>query len=58
MEAVEWDYAAPWGVTYWKQLEGAYMLRFQAQDKSEAEDYEPSPPPSPAWYRSVWCVWR
>ena len=57
VESVEWDYAAPWGVTYWKQLEGAHILRFQAQDKSEAEDYERSPP-SPEWYRSVWCVWR
>ena len=58
VESVAWDYAAPWEVTYWKQLEGAHILRFQAQDKSEAEDYERSPPPSPEWYRSVWCVWR
>ena len=58
VESVAWDYAAPWKVTYWKQLEGAHILRFQAQDKSEAEDYQRSPPPSPEWYRSVWCVWR
>ncbi len=58
LESVEWDYISPWEVTYWKQLEGAHILRFQAQDKSEVEDYERSPPPNPEWYRSVWCVWR
>ncbi|MCY3739872.1 MAG: hypothetical protein OXH00_02510 [Candidatus Poribacteria bacterium] len=58
LESVEWDYVAPWEVTYWKQLEGAHILRFQAQDKSEAEDYQGSPPASPEWHRGLWCVWR
>ena len=58
LESVEWDYVAPWGVTYWKQLEGAHILRFQAQDKSETEDYQGSPPSSPEWHRGRWCVWR
>ena len=55
--SMEWDYISPWQATYWKQLDGAHILRFQAQEKSEAEYYEP-PPPNPEWYRSVWCVWR
>ena len=58
LASIEWDYIAPWEVTYWKQLEGAHILRFQDQEKSETEDYERSPPPNPAWYHSVWCVWR
>ena len=58
LESIEWDYISPWEVTYWKQLEGAHILRFQAQDKSEVEDYERSLSPNPEWYRSVWCVWR
>jgi len=58
LESVEWDYVAPWEVTYWKQLEGAHILRFQAQDKSETEDYQGSPPSSPEWHRGLWCVWR
>ncbi|MXV75981.1 hypothetical protein F4Z99_17115 [Candidatus Poribacteria bacterium] len=58
LESVAWDYVAPWEVTYWKQLEGAHILRFQAQDKSEAEDYQGSPPSSPEWHRGLWCVWR
>ena len=58
LESVEWDYVAPWGVMYWKQLEGAHILRFQTQDKSEAEDYQGSPPSSPEWHRGLWCVWR
>ena len=58
LESIEWDYISPWEVTYWKQLEGAHILRFQDQDKSEVEDYERSLSPNPEWYRSVWCVWR
>ncbi len=58
LASMEWDYIAPWEVTYWKQLEGAHRLRFQPQDKSDAENYERSPPPNPEWYRSLWCVWR
>ena len=56
--SVAWDYIAPWEVTYWKQLEGAHILRFQERDESEVEDYERSRTPNPEWYRSVWCVWR
>ena len=58
LASMEWDYIAPWQATYWKQLEGAHILRFQAQEKSEVENYGPSPPPNPEWYHSVWCVWR
>ena len=56
LASVVWDYIAPWEITYWKQLDGAHILRFQAQEKSEVEDYDP--PPNPEWYRSLWCVWR
>ena len=58
LESMEWDYISPWEVTYWKQLEGAHILRFQERDKSEVEDYERARTPNPEWYRSVWCVWR
>ena len=56
LESMEWDYISPWEVTYWKQLEGAHILRFQERDQSEVADYDP--PPNPEWYHSVWCVWR
>ena len=58
LASVEWDYIAPWQATYWKQLEGAYRLRFQARDKREEKNTEPSPPPSMEYFYSVWCAWR
>ena len=58
LASVEWDYIAPWQATYWKQLDGAYRLRFQARDEREAENAEPSPPPSMEYFYSVWCAWR
>ena len=57
LASVEWDYIAPWQATYWKQIDGAYRLRFQARDESE-ENAEPSPPPSMEYFYSAWCAWR
>ena len=57
LASVEWDYISPWDATYWKQLEGAYRVRFQAQDKSEEND-EPSPPPGLEYFDDAWCAWR
>lgn len=57
LASVAWDYIAPWQATYWKQLDGAYRVRFQARDKNE-EKAEPSPPPSMEYFYSVWCAWR
>ena len=37
LATVEWDYIAPWDVTYWKQLEGGHRVRFQDQDKTEPD---------------------
>ena len=54
----EWDYIAPWDVTYWKQLEGAHRVRFQARDVTEAQNVKRYPLPKPEWYRSLWCAWR
>ena len=58
LESVEWDYIAPWDATYWKQLEGAYSVRFHERDKTEDEDSEPSLPPDTKYFHSIWCVWR
>ena len=58
LASIEWDYIAPWQVTYWKQLEGAHRLRFQARDKCDAENYEPSPPWNPEYFRGGWYAWR
>ena len=58
LTSVEWDYIAPWQATYWKQLNGAYRLRFQAQDKREAKNAEPPLPPSMEHFHSVWCAWQ
>ena len=58
LASVEWDYITPWQATYWKQLDGAYRLRFQARDKREEKNTEPSPPPSMEYFYSVWCAWR
>ncbi|MCG9134202.1 hypothetical protein J5I95_21285 [Candidatus Poribacteria bacterium] len=57
LASVEWNYIAPWQATYWKQLEGAYSVRFQARDKNE-EKAEPSPPPSLEYFYDAWCAWR
>ena len=57
LASVEWNYIAPWQATYWKQLDGAYSVRFQARDKSE-EKAEPSPPPSLEYFYDAWCAWR
>ena len=58
LASVAWDYIAPWQAAYWKQLDGAYRVRFQARNKSEAENAEPSPPPSSEYFYSGWCAWR
>ena len=58
LESIEWDYIAPWDVTYWKQLEGAHRLRFQARDKFEAENIKPSPRLSPEYFHRTWYAWR
>ena len=54
----EWDYIAPWDVTYWKQLEGAHRVRFQARDMTEARNVERYLLPKPEWYYSLWCAWQ
>ena len=58
LASVAWDYIAPWQAMYWKQLNGAHRVRFQARDKREAENAEPSPPPSPEYFDRGWCAWR
>ena len=37
LASVVWDYIAPWQATYWKQLDGAYRLRFQAPRRARGE---------------------
>ena len=58
LTSVEWDYISPWQATYWKQLNGAYRLRFQARDTREDKNAEPPPPPSMEYFHSVWCAWQ
>ena len=58
LATVEWDYIAPWDVTYWKQLQGAHRVRFQEPDETEAQNAKRYPLPKPEWYRSLWCAWR
>ena len=58
LATVEWDYIAPWDVTYWKQLEGAHRVRFQEQDETEAQNAKRYSLPKPEWYCSLWCAWR
>ena len=58
LESIEWDYIAPWQATYWKQLEGAYRLRFHYQDKSKDEDFGPPSPLTPEYLQSGWRVLR
>ena len=58
LESVVWDYIAPWEATYWKQLEGAYSVRFHHQDKSEEEKFERYPPPYTAHFHRGWYSWQ
>ena len=58
LATVEWDYIAPWDVTYWKQLEGAHRVRFHPLDETEVQAAQRYPLPKPEWYRSLWCAWR
>ena len=58
LASVEWDYIAPWQATYWKQLDGAYRVQFQARDERKAKNAEPSPPPSLEYFYNAWCAWR
>ena len=58
LETVQWDYIAPWDVTYWKQLEGAHRVRFQEPDKTEAQAAKRYPLPKPDSFYSAWCAWR
>lgn len=58
LESVEWDYIAPWDVTYWKQLEGAHRVRFQARDVTEAQNVKRYPLWHPQFFRSLWCAWK
>ena len=60
LATVEWDYIAPWDVTYWKQLEGAHRIRFREPDESEQENFEPSPNafPDMSYFDRAWCAWR
>ncbi len=46
------------GLTRASLLKSLYRLRFQARDKREEENAEPSPPPSMEYFYSVWCAWR
>ena len=58
LASVEWDYIAPWDVTYWKQLEGAHRVRFHPPDQTKAQNAKRYPLPKPDWYLSLWCAWR
>ncbi len=58
LESMEWDYITPWQATYWKQLEGAYRLRFHYQDKGDGEDVRPFPPPPLEDFHEILRVWR
>ena len=58
LTTVEWDYIAPWDVTYWKQLEGAHRVRFHSPDQTEVQNAKRYPLRKPEWYHSLWCAWR
>ena len=55
LEKVRWDYIAPWQATYWKQLDGAYRVRFQ--DRVKTGPHVRRPPWPPFVYRK-WYAWR
>ena len=57
LETIAWDYIAPWQVTYWKQLDGAHRLRFEAQDKEEPSSLS-QPGHHPEFLDKSWCAWR
>ena len=57
-ETVAWDYIAPWEATYWKQLEGAYSVRFHHQEKNAEEKFERYPPPYTEHFRRGWYTWQ
>ena len=57
LESIEWDYITPWQATYWKQLEGAYRLRFYYRDTREDEGFKPSPPVPLEDFHNIW-IWR
>ena len=58
LECMEWDYISPWQATYWKQLEGAYRLRFYYQDKRDDENVKPFLPPPLEDFHEILRVWR
>ena len=60
LESVEWDYVTPWQATYWKRLDGGHRVRCQRRDKSERENFEPSPYafPDVGYFGRAWCAWR
>ena len=58
LESMEWDYIAPWQATYWKQLEGAYRLRFYYQEKRDGENPKPHPLPPLENFHDILRVWR
>ena len=59
LDTVERDYIAPWDVTYWKQLKGAYRIRFREPDEREKENFEPIPSfPDMGYFDRLWCAWR
>ena len=60
LESVEWDYVTPWQATYWKRLDGGHRVRCQCRDKSERENFEPSPYafPDVGYFGRAWCAWR
>ena len=57
LESIEWEYIAPWQATYWKQLEGAYRLRFHYQDKKKDENFPPPRLWPPETFHSAWRDW-
>ena len=61
LESVEWDYIAPWDVTYWKQLDGAHRVRFYRLNAEETQDlkrYPRYPLWQPQFFHSLWCAWK
>ena len=59
LDSVERDYIAPWDATYWKQLKGAYRIRFREPDEREKENFEPTPSfPDMGYFDRLWCAWR
>ncbi len=60
LESVEWDYVTPWQATYWKQLDGGHRVRCRCRDKSEQENFEPSPYafPDVGYFDKAWYAWR